>query len=174
MNRILRRLDRIHTNLLNEIGSLDETVFVRSPAADQWSAAEILQHLYLVEEAVTKELERSLAGPPQRLSLLRQLIPTSIVAVRLKRFKGPKSVQPLNPPAREAIIANYNAARDKLKALCAEHGPTRLKQTAFKHPFLGPINGLATVSFIGYHELRHHKQLRETLKKLRKPGNREQ
>jgi len=36
----------------------------------------------------------------------------------------------------------------------------------FKHPFLGEIDGTATISFIGYHELRHYKQIREVIKKL--------
>ncbi len=42
----------------------------------------------------------------------------------------------------------------------------RLKQVVFKHPFLGEIDGTATISFIGYHELRHYKQIREVIKKL--------
>ena len=40
------------------------------------------------------------------------------------------------------------------------------KQMVFKHPFLGEIDGIATVSFVGYHELRHYKQIREVIKKL--------
>ena len=112
------------------------------------------------------ELEKGLANPPRQLSFLRTLIPPSIVAYRLVRVKAPKAVNPLQAPAKDANIAKYNAVRKRLKELCATHGKNRLKQTVFKHPFLGEMHGVATISFVGYHELRHYKQIRDVLKTL--------
>ena len=166
MDKSLRRLDSIHLKLISAVASLDDSLFSRSPSDGQWSVAEIVHHLCLVENAVIGELEKGLAKPPERISLLRRLMPTSIVAIRLVRVKAPRAMNPLDPPGKAEVIANYNAARDRLKALHETHGPTRLKQVIFKHPFLGDITGLATISFVGYHELRHFKQIRETLKKL--------
>jgi len=166
MNRSLRRLDSIHLKLMNAITPVEDSLFSRSPSNNEWSMAQIVHHLCLVEGAVIGELEKALARPPQRVSFLRRLIPTSIVAIRLVRVKAPRRMNPLEPPGKEEIIANYHAARNKLKELYASHGRRRLKQVIFKHPFLGDIDGLATISFVGYHELRHYKQLRETLKKL--------
>lgn len=166
MNRALRRLDTIHSKLLNTIVSIDDPLFSRSPAENEWSVAEIVHHLCLVERRVVKELEKELANPPRKLGALRKLVPTSIVAFRLVRVKAPKAMNPVNPPAKEQIIKNYNVARNKLKELCATHGQRRLKQVIFKHPFLGEIDGTATISFVGYHEIRHFKQIQEVLKKL--------
>ena len=125
-----------------------------------------MHHLCLVEERVIKELETELANPPRRIGFLRKLIPTPIVASRLLRVKAPRGVVPLNPPPRAELIANYDAARSRLKDLCSTHGRNRLKQVVFRHPFLGEIDGTATISFVGYHELRHYKQIREVIKKL--------
>ncbi len=166
MHRSLQRLDSIHQKLMNTIAALDDATLSRTPADNHWSVAQIVHHLSLVENAVIGELERGLARPPQRISFLRRLIPTSIVSIRLVRVKAPRGMNPLEPPGRGEIIANYDAARNRLKALYETHGPARLKQVIFKHPFLGDITGLATISFVGYHELRHLKQIRETLKKL--------
>ena len=166
MNRALRRLDSIHSELLNTIVSIDDPLFSRSPSENEWSVAQIVHHLCLVERRVIKELEKQLANPPQKLSALRRLVPTSIVASRLVRVKAPKAMNPVDPPAKEEIIENYNAARSKLKELCVVHGRQRLKQVIFKHPFLGDIDGSATISFVGYHEIRHFKQIKEVLKKL--------
>ncbi len=166
MNKTLRRLDSIHSQLVHTITPIEDPLFSRRPADNEWSVAEIVHHLCLVEERVIKELETELASPPRQIGFLRKLIPTSIVASRLLRVKAPKSVNPLNTPAREEVIANYDAARNRLKALCSTHGQSRLKQVIFKHPFLGEIDGTATISFIGYHELRHYKQIREVIKKL--------
>jgi hypothetical protein len=165
MDKVIRRLDSIHLKLLNTIAPLDDSVFSRCPSQNEWSVAEILQHLCLVEQRVVKDLERELKNPPRKIGFLRTLIPTSIVASRLVRVKAPKAVNPINPPPRNEIIANYNAARDRLKKLCSTHG-RKLKLVIFKHPFLGDIDGTATVSFVGYHERRHHKQIREVIKKL--------
>jgi hypothetical protein len=151
---------------MNAIAQVDDSVFARAPSNNEWSAAQIVHHLCLVEHAVTAELKKALAGPPRRLGFLRRLMPTSIVAVRLVRVKAPTAMNPLDSPPKAEVIGNYNVARQKLKELCASHGRNRLKQVVFKHPFLGDIDGLATISFVGYHELRHYKQLREVLRKL--------
>ncbi|MDQ3667608.1 MAG: DinB family protein [Acidobacteriota bacterium] len=166
MFKTLRRLDSIHSKLVNTITTIEDPVFSRNPAENEWSIAEIVHHLCLVEERVIKELETELANPPGRIGFLRKFIPTCIVASRLLRVKAPKGVNPVNPPSRAEVIANYDAARSRLKELCSSHGRNRLKQVVFKHPFLGEIDGTATVSFIGYHELRHYKQIREAIKKL--------
>ena len=166
MKRRLAKLDAIHGKVLNLIAETDDSQFIRRPSENEWSVAEIVHHLALVEQYVIKSLEQSLAQPPQSLPLIRRLIPTRIVASRLLRVKAPKGVQPLNPPPKEQLIENFNATRAHLKALCATHESARLRQVIFKHPFLGPIDGPATISFVGYHEVRHYKQIREVLKKL--------
>ncbi|MGH9962763.1 MAG: DinB family protein [Pyrinomonadaceae bacterium] len=166
MNRTLRRLDSIHSRLLDTISPIGDPLFSRKPTDQEWSIAQIVHHLCLVEERVIKELETELAGPSRRIGLLRKLVPTSIVASRLVRVKAPRSVMPLSRPTRIEVIANYEAARSKLKELCSNCGRNRLKQVVFKHPFLGEIDGTATISFLGYHELRHYKQSREVIKKL--------
>jgi DinB superfamily len=129
-----------------------------------------VHHLCLVEERVIKELALALQQQPRQLSFLRRFVPTSIVASRLIRVKAPKAVVPNSPPEKAVTISAYNEARKRLKELYKEHGANRFKQTIFKHPFLGEISGVATISFVAYHEQRHHKQIREVLKKLNRRG----
>jgi hypothetical protein len=75
-------------------------------------------------------------------------------------------MKPLEAPALEVALENFDRARNSLKALCATHGEERFRNLVFKHPFLGEIDGVATVSFVGYHEQRHFKQIHEVLQKL--------
>ena len=166
LHRTLIRLDTIHSKLLNLVAQVDDERLHRRPSENEWSVAEVVQHLSLVEQYVIKSLVHSLAQPPQSLPFFRRLLPTRIVAFRLLRVKAPKGVRPLDPPPRAELIENFNATRASLKALCNKEGSARLRQAIFKHPFLGPIDGAATVSFVGYHELRHYKQIREVLKEL--------
>jgi hypothetical protein len=161
-------LDSVHKDLIDMVVPLEPSVFATRPSTNEWSVAEIVHHLSLVEERVIKDLQRAVVGPPQRIGFFRRFIPTSVVAVRLIRVKAPKAVRPLDVPSKDVAIENFNRARNALKELCRTHGENRIRQVIFKHPFLGKIDGRATVSFVGYHERRHYKQIREALRKLGK------
>jgi len=166
MQRVLHRLDSVHQKLLEIVSPLDATVYSQRPAEGQWSVAEIVHHVCLVEDRVTKELEGAIARAPQRVGFLRRFIPTSIVSVRLIRVKAPKAMNPLNAPVQEVAIENLERARTALKTLSATHGNDRFRNLIFKHPVLGNMDGVAAVSFVGYHHQRHYKQIREVLRKL--------
>jgi hypothetical protein len=162
----MKRLDVVHQKLMATVVPLDSNIFMQRPSEDEWSVGEIVQHLYLVEARVVKDLKRALNAEPGRVGFLKRFIPTFLVSFRVKKFKAPKAVNPLEVPGKETTIENYNRARQALKDLCAAHGKERFKQLVFRHPFLGAIDGPATVAFVGYHEHRHFKQIREVLKKL--------
>ncbi len=166
MEKVLRRLDSIHEKLLGAISGLAPEIYSTRPAEGQWSVAEVVHHLGLVEQRVVDELEAAIARPPARVGLLRRFIPTSIVSVRSIRVKAPKAMRPLEAPTVDIGIENLERSRASLKQLCAAHGEVRFRNLIFKHPFLGDMDGVATVSFIGYHELRHYKQIREVVRKV--------
>ncbi len=150
MKKALRRLDTVHQKLISTISPLEPNLYSERPAEGEWSVAEIVHHLCLVEDRVIKELESAIARAPQRVGFFRRLIPTSIVSVRLIRVKAPKAMNPLDAPSRDLAIENFDRTRSSLKTLCATHGDERFRNLVFKHPFLGDIDGVATVSFIGY------------------------
>jgi hypothetical protein len=167
MKKVLAQLDAVHLQLLETVAPLDAEQFARRPSEAEWSVAEVIHHLCLVEQRVIQGLEKELAQPPQRLSPLYRLIPYSLlVGRRVRRVAAPKFVEPLNPPPKETVIENYNRLRASLKALGDEHGRARLSQVIMKHPFLGKHDGVRAVAFVGYHEQRHYKQIREIIKKI--------
>ncbi len=147
------------------MGPLEDRSFKQRPSENEWSVAEILCHLCLVEERVLNVLEKSLTREPQKAGLLKKLIPMSLVASRAVRVKAPQGATPQNPLDKDAGLEAFNTVREKLKALYLTQGKSRLRQVCFKHPFMGAIDGVAAVSFVGYHELRHYKQICEVLRK---------
>lgn len=166
MNKALKRLDTIHQKLIRSVSTLEPALYSRQPAEGEWSVAEIVHHLCLVEARVIKELEKAIAREPQRVPFVRRLIPTAIVSLRVIRVKAPKAMNPSDAPTRDIALENFDRTRTTLKTLCATQGQKRFRNLVFKHPILGEIDGVATVSFIGYHEKRHYKQIREVLRKL--------
>ena len=169
MKRILRRLDSVHEKLLGTVTSLDPKLFSQRPTEDEWSVGDIVQHLSLVEERVIQDLEKAAQREPQRVRFVKRLLPTSIVSSRLLKVKSPKAVTPMAPREKEAAIEALETARAKLKVFCDAHDVNRFRKLVFKHPFLGDIDGVATISFISYHERRHYKQIREVLRKIGAP-----
>ncbi len=166
MQRALKRLDRIHERLNDAIKPLSDDLFIRQPAENTWSVSQILQHLCLVEQRVTRDLEKAIASPGPPVGRLKKLLPTAIVSSRLVRVKAPKAVNPLESPDKRTAVENYDRARAQLKELCAANG-SRLPAATLNHPFLGKIDGVAAISFVGYHEKRHYKQIREVIRKLK-------
>lgn len=166
MKRALLRLDSVHRKLVDKVSALEPETFSNQPSDQEWSVGQIVHHLCLVEERVTKELEAALSRPPEKVGILGKLIPISVVSLRLIRVKAPRAMNPLAPPPKEEALANLNRARNTLKEFCVRNGRERLKEVVFNHPFLGKIDGVATISFVGHHENRHYKQILEVLRKL--------
>jgi hypothetical protein len=169
MKRVLNRLDSVHQKLSTTVAAIDPKLFPKRPSENEWSVAEVIQHLCLVEARVLSGLELGLHAPPARVSLLKKLIPAGIVSVRFPRVKAPKAVEPLNSLPKEESLSGFNDLRARLKDFCLEHGRKQLNQTCLRHPFFGDINGVTAVSMIAFHEQRHYKQIREILKKLEQP-----
>jgi hypothetical protein len=166
MKSTLKRLDTVHERLSTAVRNTNPNLYSKRPAENEWSVAEVVQHLCLVEERITEALEKSLAGGSPKVGPLKKLIPMRIVSHRFKKLKAPKMVTPSNPPPLEENLEKYDRARGRLKQFCAECGRERLKTISVKHPFLGDIDGVAAVSMLNFHEERHYKQIREILKKL--------
>lgn len=167
MKKSLDRLDTLHRELLDAIAPVEAERFARRPAENEWSMAEVVHHLSLVEQSVVKALAKELEQPPQKAGLRQHLIPMSlIVGKRMVRFRAPKFVEPVDAPAKEVAIDNFDQARTALKSMCEQNGAERMSNIVMNHPRLGKINGIRAIDFLHYHEKRHFTQILETLKRL--------
>jgi DinB family protein len=167
MKSTLKRLDAVHEKLTTAVSAVDPALLSKRPAEKEWSVAEVVEHLCLVEGAVMNYLKSRLDQPPVRVSPLKKLLPMRIVSLRVKRLEAPKIVRPSAdlPPMTE-LLNKFNALRADTKEVCNTAGRERLSQICFKHPFFGDMDGAAAVSMVAFHEQRHLKQIREILKKL--------
>ena len=167
MKSTLKRLDAVHERLATTVNGVDPALLSKRPAENEWSVAEVVEHLCLVEGAVMSYLESKLDQPPVKVGLLAKLKPMRIVSLRFKRLQAPERVRPSeNLPPMEELLRKYDRLREKTKRICNEAGQARLGQIRFKHPYFGDMDGAAAVSMVAFHEQRHLKQIREILKKL--------
>jgi DinB family protein len=130
----------------------------------KWSAAEVLEHLYLTYTGTQKAFERCLkAGRPLAgHPTLKQRV--SVAAVTEfgyfpKGRKSPDLVLPKGMSAEEviAVIGPQIAAMDKAIAQCEERYGSRIK--VLDHPILGPLTARQWRKFHLAHGRHHVKQI---------------
>src|SRR4051812_46185741 len=112
MKSTLRRLDAVHRQLASTVGAIDPALLAKRPAENEWSVAEVVEHLCLVEGAVMGYLKSKLDQPPVKVSFLKKLLPMHIVSLRVKRLQAPKIVRPSqNLPPMDELLKKFHTIR---------------------------------------------------------------
>jgi len=130
----------------------------------KWSAAEILEHLYLTYAGTVKGFERCLqAGKPLGgVCTIRQRVAITLVT-GLGYFprgrKAPERSVPKGMPAEKVVaeIGPQIAAMGKLIAECEARDGSRT--TVLDHPILGPLTARQWRKFHWLHGQHHVKQI---------------
>ena len=130
----------------------------------KWSAAEVLEHLYLTYTGTVKGFERCLqAGKPlARTPLLKDRMQTFVVTglgYLPEGRKAPERTQPHGMRADEVArdIGPLIAALDEVIARCEARFGKRTR--VLDHPILGPLTGRQWRKFHWVHGRHHVKQI---------------
>src|SRR5262245_45164617 len=176
LEQCLRFLAQERSALLQVIDRAEPDVLQKRPAAESWSAAEILQHLHLVETQVTALIDR--AVQKARAAGLRAETSAQSLLPALDRFQltdrsrkqeAPASVRPTREVAIAEVRGALAASRAALVAVLEAADGLALGEVSRPHPLLGTITLYEWVLFVGQHEARHAAQIADTLKRF-EPG----
>lgn len=145
-----------------------------APAPDEWSGAQIVEHLGKVEGATAKRLEgvfaraleAGLAVESDDAPLLGALDRFASVEAPLRRLDAPERLRPSAAPDLAACWASLVAVRERTLRAYATVDGRALTQVSAPHPLLGPLNGYEWLLFLGKHEQRHIGQLRRVLERV--------
>jgi hypothetical protein len=156
-------LQRLRESVAAATHGMTVAELTRHPAG-KWSAAEILEHLYLSCARTVKGLERCLhAGEPLAGSptFQQRLIATIVVGAGYmpKGRQAPDSTRPRGMPA-ERVVAEVQAqiaAMDEIIAQCEARYGKRAKLT--DHPVLGPLTARQWRKFHWVHGRHHLRQI---------------
>ncbi|HKV04536.1 MAG TPA: DinB family protein [Candidatus Acidoferrales bacterium] len=161
---VLAHLEKTRAELLSAAGSVSGDRWNQAPGRGGWSAAEIAAHLAIVERAIIARAEELVKREPEPTPLLKRFHrPVRLAQWRIFRRKTPIPLDPQLVSERPAALEHLAATR---KATLEFIGANRLRDLSayrYPHPFLGSFNVYDWLFFIGYHELRHAKQIRETV-----------
>ncbi len=139
-----------------------------APNPDCWSAANIVEHLAIVEGRVARRLQSLIdaaraagAGPDMSSDPILPTLPLQMVATRARRVAAPEPVRPTGLDA-DAAWAALEHATPRVHAALRAGEAVDLTQVSMPHPLFGPLTAYAWFGFIGAHEARHAAQIRET------------
>ena len=106
--------------------------------------------------------ERIFRKQPKQIPMLKRFrLPFALVEKRLVRIKTPVPVDPQLLRTKEAMLVELRDVRDCTLALMAKTTSRDLSVYEWRHPFLGSLNAYEWFSFLGSHQIRHEKQMRE-------------
>jgi hypothetical protein len=135
------------------------------PAPDRWSPAEVVHHVAIVEQRLTKRLQsladQARALPPESdASSVFTIVDTDRVAIRSTRFKTSELSEPRDTDASR-VWSDFEAARRELKDVIRSADGLALNDVSAPHPALGPLSGYGWIAFAGAHAARHAAQITE-------------
>jgi uncharacterized damage-inducible protein DinB len=159
---ILEFLATSRTQFISTANEIPNGKWRESPASQVWSAAEILAHVAMIEESILAGCKKVSQATPRPVPMLKKIhAPLALAAWRGRKIRSPLSLNPLRVHDREQAYAALGTTRQASLAFIESCRDRDLGAHRFPHPVFGSLSLYDWYRFLGYHELRHRKQLRE-------------
>jgi hypothetical protein len=167
---ILEKLDRAQHSLLRAADAIPPNLWKTCPRQGAWSAAELIAHIITAERAVVGAAGRILKKQPKHIPVWKRFrLPFALAEIRLVRIKTPIPMDSRLLREKDAMLVELREVRSRTLALIEETRNRDLSAYRWRHPFLGSLDAYEWFSFLGSHQIRHEKQMREIAASLLKP-----
>lgn len=172
---VMRYVELKREELLRSVDGVSPHRLAGRVSEETWSAAEILEHLRLVELSVAKVItvraeEARMRGVGQESSETSVLgtIDHFGIAEGATPMIVPSIVRPEKNPDAGAALAGLATSRAALRAAVDSANGLALGEVKQVHRALGDLDLYQWIVFLGQHEARHTRQIERTL--ARTPG----
>ena len=168
LGRIFEKLDRAQGALLRASESISADLWKVSPRQGSWSAAELIAHIMTIERTVIGAADRVLKKQPKHIPRWKRFhLPLALMEMRLYRMNSPIPTDPQLLREKDAALAELREVRGCTLLFMEETRSRDLSAYRWRHPFLGSLNAYEWFSFLGSHQVRHEKQMRQIAARLR-------
>jgi hypothetical protein len=162
LTEIFRELDESRADLDAAVDAVAPDRRLVAPGPDQWSVAQVLEHLVITEQRITGLLQKLIdeakgnppteLPPPSDFDMRRVLDRTS----KIKTRNEPSGMMPVG-----MSLKGLDVVRAKLKStVSGEHG-VNLATISAPHFVFGQLTVYEWIQFVGSHMRRHAAQIRE-------------
>lgn len=162
---ILETIDETRGRLYDRVEALSPAQEKFRPSPDAWSIAEIVEHLAIMEERMSRlfvmmvkkaDAAGAQAGGQRFRSFsLDQFVERSLT----EKYTAPETVHPSGKLAIEDSLARMRRSRAQLHELRPKLEAIDLSSMTYPHPAFGPLDLSQWLAFIGVHEARHLRQI---------------
>jgi len=160
--------------LLEAVAEVPADVRDRQPHDERWTLAQILEHIWVVENGsgrlITKlirEVQDRGTKETDQTSVLNT-IDAAYVATPTRRLTAPEFTRPVEGLTVDQALERLQASRKRLLESLESARGYALGNVSAPHPAFGPLDCYRWILATAYHERRHTHQIRE----LSKPENR--
>ncbi len=155
----------IRQDIRDFLDAQEEPLLNEHARAGQWSMAQVLEHLYLMETAITTRMGHVLQQnepTPAPMSQHSNTPSFRLTPDRSRRIEAPAELVPADKHmTRQELHTRLSRSRTHLEQLLQEADAQQLQQKTMNHPVFGPLTLEEWVEFIGLHEQRHLEQMKE-------------
>lgn len=172
LTEVLSRLDAARETLRGALDSIPAEQQRQRPSTDRWSAAEVLEHLTLVEKIFGGRIVKALGEARASLSSEAQPrapLPDAVEQRMVDRLNKRQAPEPALPTGSIDVAAGWATLEGNhaaLRTALAGCDGLALSQVTLDHPFFGAMTVYQWVELIAAHEGRHTEQIREIAEQL--------
>ena len=164
---IREKLARAQTAFFRAADTISAEKWSDCPGADEWSAAQLVAHLVVVERGVVTHVDQLTEQSPIPIPFTKRMhLPLWLVGARVIRRKSPVPLDESLLAEKEAMLAGLRGVRERTLSFIAKTERRDLSAYCWRHPILGMLNVYEWMEMIAAHQLRHTKQVREIEAKL--------
>jgi hypothetical protein len=166
---IYEEMDDTRARLVGAVEHLTDEEHGFRPSSENWTVAEIVEHLSVVEGRVARMLGVMLTklGSEAARAEGSHFEPVTITEFversRTEKYTAPEEIRPKGAPLSDSL-ARLRDSRAALRALRERAERVDGTRARFPHPVWGPLDLYQWLAFVGAHEQRHLYQI-EALKK---------
>jgi uncharacterized damage-inducible protein DinB len=161
--RALAHLEKTREQYRRLAQTLSRSQLHYKPASDQWSVAQALEHITIVEGRVLDRIHTALQQPPTASkSTMEDGHLVQVVAGRTGKLKAPEPVVPTGRWPEDRLFEEFDLVRNR-SVYFARTTNADLRQHGFPHPFFGELDCYQWLLLIPAHCQRHLAQATEVM-----------
>jgi hypothetical protein len=161
-------LEKSRKALFASLKTYPDELLNKKPAADKWSAVQVIQHLVASETASLNYLQKKTLDTSKAkhagFDARRRLMLTKMAFYFPLSFKAPTL---LEPPADfiplSKLEAQWDVVRKDTYTLLSKLSDKELEKDLWRHLIAGKMSIYQMYDFFGMHFNRHRKQIERTL-----------
>jgi uncharacterized damage-inducible protein DinB len=167
--------DKIRENLKTVIAELPDEKAATLPADEKWTLAELIEHITIVEDGMTKICAKLLSKAQKEektsdgTARISGDFLTKAAASVSQKLEAPERVRPSGTKTVAESLAKMDENRETLNQMRPLFEAFDGSAHKFPHPAFGDLTAHEWLALIGGHELRHTAQIKKMLEKMNTP-----